>query len=133
MLDFSHIDYDHYGDKNAVRFWEVFKRGAANMSGIMTVQALTEGLVSQFNKSKKLFVGTLKEIKKEPDPEKWNYGEIDNSIKRKLDEKFVTEKTKKQREEHTQNIVEQVTGKSPAKDNRKANASTTDPGGEKKE
>lgn len=66
------------------------------MSGIMTVQALTGSLVSQLNKSKNLFI--VKTIKKEPDPAKWNYGEIGNTINLKIDEQFVTEKTKKQRE-----------------------------------
>ena len=64
----------------------------------MTQQALTEDLVSQLGKSTNTFVEMVKEIKKELDPAKWNYGEIGNSINRKLDEKFGTEKTKKQRE-----------------------------------
>ena len=31
MQEFSHISYDNYGDKNAAKWWEVFKRAAGNM------------------------------------------------------------------------------------------------------
>ena len=70
MLEFSHIDYDRYGDKNATKFWEVLKPAAANMSGIMTTKALTESLVSHLRKSKSLFVEDVKTIRKEADTSK---------------------------------------------------------------
>ena len=67
----------------------------------MTVEALTEQLVSQLGLSKALFVELVKDIEKEPDTHKWDYGDIGNRINLKLDEKITLEKTKKQREEHT--------------------------------
>lgn len=102
------------------------------MSGIMTTKALTESLVSHLHKSKNLFVEEVTTIRKETDTSKWNYGEIGNMINLKIGEKFVIEKTKKQRDEHTAKMVEQVTGKPPAKDSRKANSATNEPK-EKKE
>ena len=124
MKEFPHIHYDTYGDKAAAKWWEVFKRGAANMSGIMTVEGLTEHLVSQLGESKHLSQDLCKEIRKEPDPKKWDYGDIGNKINLKLDEKFTLEKTKKQREEHTAKIIEQHTGKPSGP--RKSNATTKD-------
>ena len=53
-------------------------------------------------------------------------------INLKIDEKFVVEKTKKQRDEHTAKMVEQVTGKPLAKDSGKVNANTTDPNEERR-
>ena len=95
MQGFPYINYDSYGDRNAAKWWEVFKRGAAQMSGIMTDVGLVEALVGQIGDSKSLFVDLVKEIKKEPDSEKWDYGDIGNKINNKLDERNIQEKTKK--------------------------------------
>ena len=122
MKEFSYINYDTYGDRNAAKWWEVFKRGAAHMSGIMTGVGLPEVLVAQIGESKSLFTDLVKEIKKEPDSEKWDYGDIGNKINNKLDERNIQEKTKKQRDEHTAKIIELHTGKTGG--NRKSNANT---------
>ena len=76
----------------------------------MTKVGLTEALVSQLRKSKHLFVEEVKTIRKEPDSSKWDYGEIGNMINLKIEEEFVADRTKKQRDEHTTKLVEQLAG-----------------------
>ena len=118
MAKFAVLDYDNYGDKNAEKFWEDFKKGAANMAHLMTTQGLTERLVSETKNSKHLFVEEVRNIRKEPNSNKWDYGDIGKMI----DERFVVYRTKKQKEEHNAKLVEEINGKI-SKD-RKANKNT---------
>ena len=119
MGDLAAIQFMNFTDKDLEGFWEAWKVVVQGIVGMVNVKYITEMLVHQLTFSK-ILADDIKNYKTQPS-ETWDYDDLATIVTAKIRERALHDRTKKQHEEHSRNLLdEQNKNRSAPK---KANAS----------